>query len=267
MSGLDDLSREELKALVLKQQELIERLRDRVSALEEEVEFVLSGLGSGGNAAEWVKPNRKERREQERSERKKRKQSFVRRREPPTEIVRHVVDRCPRCGRGLAGGWVHRVRQVIEIPQTPVRIIEHQLIARRCGVCGKVSIARPDLSGEVVGSHRVGMWLMSLVAKLHIECRIPLRTIRESLRTLYGLRLSLGELSEILHTVARLGGSSYERLLDAIRGSPVVNGDETGWRETVRDSQEGQRRDAFGQRLRDRYDFDEPVRHLETART
>lgn len=231
MSGLDKLTREELTALVLRQHETIGRLTEQVSALEAEVERLRSQVGGGKGAPEWVKPNRKERREQERTERKKRKDSSVRRREAPTEIVQHAVERCPDCGRRLRGGWVHRVRQVIEIPETPVRIIEHQVMARHCGVCNKVHIPKLDLSGEVVGKHRVGVRLMSLVAKLHTECRVPLKTIQNSIRTLYGLHLSLGELCGILHTVADRGSGEYGKLLEAIRGSPVVNADETGWRE------------------------------------
>ncbi|MDO8588858.1 MAG: IS66 family transposase zinc-finger binding domain-containing protein, partial [Armatimonadota bacterium] len=178
MSGLERLSREELIAIVLRQHETILRreeamrhLTERVAALESEVDDLRSQLGGGKGAPDWVKPNRKERGAQQRPLRKKRKKSFVRRREPPTEIHEHAIDVCPDCGRGLGGGWLHRVRQVIEIPRTPVRIIEHQVFARRCGACGRVQIPKLDLSGDVLGRHRVGVRLMSLIAKLHIECR------------------------------------------------------------------------------------------------
>jgi len=238
VSTLDQLSRDRLIDLALKQHETIvrqeqaiKRLTERVETLESEVESLRSQLGGGGNAPEWVKPNRKERREQERTERKKRKKSFTRRRETPTEIHKHAISVCPDCGRDLAGGWLHRVRQVIEIPQTPVRIIEHQVFARRCGACGKVHIPKLDLSKDVLGRHRVGIRLMSLIAKLHIECRVPLGIIRTSLETLYSLRLSKGELSEILHTVAHRGQGEQSKLLEDVRGSPVVHADETGWRE------------------------------------
>ena len=238
MSGLDQLSREELTAIVLRQHETIIRqekaiksLTERVAALESEVDDLRSQLGGGKGAPEWVKPNRKDRGERQHPLRKKRKKSFVRRRETPTEIHEHAIDVCPDCGRGLRGGWLHRVRQVIEIPQTPVRIIEHRVFARRCGACGRVHIPKLDLSKDVLGRHRVGVRLMSLIAKLHIECRVPLATIRNSLETLYSLRLSKGELCEILHTVAKRGEVECSKLLADVRGSPVAHADETGWRE------------------------------------
>jgi transposase len=209
-------------------------LKERLALLESEVEMLrsmLSGGGKGSSATPFVKPNRQQRREQERSERKKRKSSFGRRRETPTEVVEHAVDVCPDCGLKLSGGWVHGGRQVIEIPETPVRVIEHQLIARYCGVCGKRHIPKLDLSGQVVGKSRLGIKLMSLIADLATNCRMPHRTIQRLLFSLYGLRISLGEISEVLHNVAERGKELYNDLLREIRGSPVVNADETGWRE------------------------------------
>ena len=54
----------------------------------------------------------------------------------------------------------------------PVRVIEHRIIAGYCGVCGKRYMPKLDLSGEVVGSHRVGIRLMSLIAYLAIKGRM-----------------------------------------------------------------------------------------------
>jgi len=240
MSGLDDLTREELKALVLslhetvtKQQETIKVLEARVAELEAEVAELRAKLGggSGSGTPDWVKPNRKQRRAAEREERKKRKHSFTRKRETPTEIVEHAVDVCSDCGRKLSGGWVAKTRQVIEIPEVPIRVIEHRAIARKCGVCGKTHIAKIDLSGQVVGKMRFGVKLMSLVAELRTVCRMPVKQIQGLLKTLCGVHISVGELSEMLHTTAKAGEEMYLKLRDEIRGSPVVNADETGWRQ------------------------------------
>ena len=46
-----------------------------------------------------------------------------------------------------------------------------------------------------------------------------------------GLKISAGEIAQILHSVAELGESVYDGLLGDVRGSPVVHADETGWRE------------------------------------
>ena len=224
VSELEGLTREELIAIIL-------QLREQITALEAEIEELRSGKPGAGGQPEWVKPNRKERRAKEREERKGRKHSFVRRREKPTEIVLHAVETCPDCGRRLSGGWVHKRRQVIEIPEVRVRVIEHQSIARRCGVCGKTHVPKMGLEGEVIGKMRIGIRAMSLVAQLATVCRMPVAQIQGLLNTVYKLRLSAGEISAILQRTARIGEQEYGRLRDEIRGSPVVHADETGWRE------------------------------------
>ena len=226
MSEFDGLSREELIGIILS-------LGERVAYLEKENEALRSQLplgGAGGAAAPpFVKPNRKGRSEQPR---RKRKKSFVRRRETPTEEIAHVVgERCPDCGGRLSAPWEHDRRQVIEIPLTPIRVIDHIIMAQRCGYCSKVHHAKLTASDGVIGKHRFGIGFMSLVATLSTGNRIPHRMIQKMLRGLYGVHVSVGEISEMLHKVAHCGKGEAEKILEDIRGSPVVHGDETGWRE------------------------------------
>jgi len=72
---------------------------------------------------------------------------------------------------------------------------------------------------------------MSVVASMATSCRMPHRVIQSALLGLYGLRISVGAISEILHKVAERGEGSYQELLRQIRGSPALSADETGWRE------------------------------------
>ena len=228
MSGLDELTREELISVILE-------LHEQVEALKKENAELRSQLGMGGGSKpsipEWVKPNRSEWRAAERAERKKRKKSFGRKRETPSREVPHFLDKCPDCGRKLSGGWAAGRRQTIEIPDTPVEIIDHVLIARRCGVCGKNYIPTLSAADGVIGKMRFGPRLMSLIATLAIAKRMPQRSIQRLLESLYGVHISLGEITEILHKAAGFGKATVQDILRKIRGSPHAHGDETGWRE------------------------------------
>lgn len=231
MSKTSKPTYEELEARIIQLEGIVSQLLGRISELEKENEDLRSSLSGGENAPavpNWVKPNRKERRA---AERKKRKKSFVRRRETPARIMEHAHENCPDCGRVLTGGTVKRVRQVIDIPIVPAEVIEHRYIARRCGYCGKVHTPRADLSDQVVGKHRVGVNLMSLIGYLSTAGRMTKRTIQGYLTAVYGLHLGLGEVSEILHTIAESGKEEMKGLLRLVRGSPYINADETGWRE------------------------------------
>lgn len=231
---MEELTREQLVEIILNLQAQVKTLTERVAFLEAENAELRARLDGGGDGTAkpgWVKPNRRERREAERAERKKRTQSFARKRETPTEEVYHALENCPDCGRTLSGGWEHSRRQVIELPNAPVRIIDHVVIARHCGACGKRHIPKLDLSGQVIGNGRFGIRLMSVIASMATVYRMPYRIIQKTLKALWGLKISLGEVAEILHRVAEHGQGVYEGLLDEVRGSPVVNADETGWRQ------------------------------------
>lgn len=229
MSKFDGLTREELLGMVLDLRQSVDVLTERVCALEAENEELRSRLGGGGKVVpSWVKANKPARIEKER---KRRKKSFTRRRETPTEVVEHALEVCPDCGRKLGGGTEHHSRQVIEIPAAAAQVIEHQVIARYCGVCGKIYVPKLDLTGQVVGTHRVGIRLMSLVAYLSSAGRMTKRTIQSFVEAMYGVHLGLGEITKILHTVAGCGNGDRWKLLCAVRGSPYINADETGWRE------------------------------------
>ena len=241
MSGLDELTREELVALAIKLHETMEvqakqiveleaivgQQAERIVALEEEVARLRGGTASAVLAIKASVVRK------ERVTRKKRKQSFARHSLAATQVVYHAVEECPECGRKLSGGsekWRH---QVIEVPRARMEVTNHIFVERRCGVCGKRWTPDADvvLSGIVVGKRSVGITLMSQVAHLKTVCRVPIGQIRKLLDVLYGLRISAGGIAEILHDVAEMGESAYEEMLSRIRGSPVICADETGWRE------------------------------------
>jgi len=219
-------SRDELIAIITVQRAQLEALLARVAALEEENRRLRQGKGGGTPLA--VKPSRPPK---EKQPRKHRREAFVRRRETPDEVRYHAVECCPECGRKLCGGWEHRRRQSIEvIVQT--KVVDHVILARRCGICQKRWL--PKLGGEVFGAQgkrRLGVSIQALVAMLHIGCRVPMKMIRRILRELCGLRISAGEVVALLDGVRVAGEASLQQLLEQVRGSPAVSGDETGWRQ------------------------------------
>ena len=233
MSYFDDLSREELIAVIHELQASVEELSERVAYLEKENEALRGQLPGGGasgaHAPPFVKPNKKERSD---APRKKRKKWFVRRRETPTEEIPHSTgERCPDCGGPLSTPWEHRRHQVIEVPETPIRVIDHIIMAQRCGYCRKVHYGKLTPADGVIGNHRFGIGFMSLVATLCTVSRIPQRMIPTVVEGLYGVQVSIGEISEILHKVAKCGKAEAGKILEEIRTSRVAHGDETGWRE------------------------------------
>jgi transposase len=236
MSGLEGYTREELVGIIVDSSRVIEELRGQVASLQETVALLLAeverlkGPLPGGKAPPpaWVKASVAP---VEKTERKKRSQSFVRTRQEPTDARIHACENCPDCGRRLSGGWVHRSREVIEIPQTPVAVTEHRVLARYCGVCNKRCLPTLDLSQEVLGKHRVGVRLMSLIGWLSAVGRLPVRRIQAFLLASYRVHLSVGEITEALHAVAAAGKPAYEAFGAAVRESGYVHADETGWRE------------------------------------
>ncbi len=166
-----------------------------------------------------------------RSERKRRGRGYGRRRMVPTQRRVHAYQRCPRCREPLTGGTVVRTREVIEVPVVPAVVTEHVYLARRCPCCRQQWIPGPGVAGEVVGQGRLGVGVLSLIATLREEARLPVATIQWYLQTMHGLALSVGAIVGAQHTLAAKAAPVVAQLRTDVRGSPVVHADETGWRE------------------------------------
>lgn len=229
------LTKEELLALLLEQAQTLGLLQQRIEQLEAENQALKNGgKGYKPPPPEWVKPNTKKPAPcsgEAKPKRKKRPHnaSWVRR--TPTREVAHTCDACPDCGRALAGGWEYSRRQIVEMPAIALEVVDHVVLARHCGVCGKTCVPKVDLSQEAVGASHFGVRLQSLVAYLRTVGRLPIASIQKLLCVQLDLSVSRGQICEWLHQVATQGQGDYDALRDALRASRYVHGDETGWRQ------------------------------------
>ena len=223
-------TREELIQLVGQLLDHVEVLEARISELEGR-QKPPTEEGKERKPPSWVKANRPDR---PRKERQKRAHGFARRREEPTHRVEHATASCPDCGTLLRGGRVRRRRQIITIPQVRARVSEHVVLERTCRKCGQRWSPEPDWSALAVGRQRVGISVQQEVCVLREECRLPYGVIQRYLKWRCGLGLSVGELVALVRGVAQRGQEEYHQLQEEIRASPVVYGDETGWREDGR---------------------------------
>src|SRR5215212_867385 len=110
------------------------------------------------------------------------------------DIVAVVPERCRHCGQpfpeptGRRRGRVWR-HQVVELLPLAVRVTEYQMGVRRCAACGRRTRASlpPGVPRRPFGAR-----LTAVVALLSGRYRLSRREVRQALRDLWGVSLSLG---------------------------------------------------------------------------
>ena len=218
---------------------MIERLQRRIAELEGRAK------PDGPPRMPGLKPSSGRQPPAQQQPRKQRRHGFARPRLTPTQRVEqvrveHVVENCPDCGTHLTGGWSQRTREVIELPVVPVQVTEHVCIARTCPVCRRRRVPTAQLDGVALGRQRLGVnpesssgqALISRIATLREEGRLPIRSIQWYLRTVHQLRLSVGAIVSAIHQTAQQAQPAVAAMVDRIRASLVVHADETGWRQS-----------------------------------
>ena len=215
----------QLQATVLEQQRVIERLQRRIAEVEGQAK------SGGPPRMPGLKPSSGRQPPAQQQPRKQRRHGFARPRMTPTHRVEHVMENCPDCGAHRSGGWIQRTREVIELPVVPVQVTEHVYLARTCPACRRRCTPPAELDGVVLGQQRLGVNLLSLIATLREEGRLPIRSVQWYLCTVHQLRLSVGAIVSAIHQTAQQAQPAVAAILDCIRASPVVHADETGWRQ------------------------------------
>lgn len=226
-------------------EEEVSALRAEVASLKEQVRQLLTTNAQlrqeldryKNEPPSFVKPNTP--RPKDKADRKPRRkrakeQNSARRRETPTQTIQHKMQQCPICRFPLQHPQLALRRQVIELPPPqPVEVTEHQLYKGWCPRCEKWHQAHVDLSTQVIGQSRMGVRIAALIAYLRTSLRMPVRLIREYLHSMHKLFISTGEIVDLLHRVAQSEKvqEAASSIKERVRTSPIVHGDETGWRE------------------------------------
>lgn len=234
LARMETLTRghDDLVALVEQQQAHITELRATIARLEQRVRDLEGGV-TPPRRMPGHKPSTASVKAA-RAPRATRTRNLARRRATPDARIVHALEVCPQCGAPLAGGSLKRTREVIEVAPQPVAVTEHVYLERCCPDCHRRSTPAVALDGVVVGQSRLGVGLISLMAVLREELRLPVAAIQRYLGSVHGCALSVGGISGALRQVARAGQSEQARILAAIQASPVIHADETGWREAGR---------------------------------
>lgn len=155
--------------------------------------------------------------------------------EQVTRREEHHIARCPACQCKLRKEREAWRRQVIDLPPPQaVEVTEHVVYKGYCPRCGVWKHARPALGGQVVGQRRFGARLMVLVGYLSQSLRLPQEEIQRYLQMVHGLQVSVGAIADLRRGLAERLRPVVEELKEQLRGSAIVHGDETGWREDGR---------------------------------
>ena len=187
--------------IIAELQAVIERLQRRIAELEGQAKPDDPPRMPGLKAKSARKPPAQQ------QHRKQRRHGFARPRMTPTHRVEHVVESCPDCGTHLTGGWIQRTREVIELPVVPAQVTEHVYMARIYPGCRRRRVPTAQLDGAALGRQRLGVNLISRIATLREEGRLPIRSVQWYLDTVHQLRLSVGAIVSAIHRTAVAGAA------------------------------------------------------------
>ena len=144
------------------------------------------------------------------------------------EVIEETLEECPQCHHAL--GKAIEVEEQIQEDIIParVRVRKYRRHVYCCEHCEQK--VRAPYHPEHVPDGYLGANVLIQAAILKYHHCLPYRKIRELFQELAGLTVSPGGISQALARISRWLGVEKEQLLEAIRGSPQVHADETGWR-------------------------------------
>ncbi len=136
---------------------------------------------------------------------------------------------CQDCGQPLTGDDPHPQRhQVVAIPPVRAQITEYQFHTIRCEHCDTLTEAPWP---QEVPRRTFGPSVQAWVGLLSGVYRLSKRNIVALLRDAFGVELALGSVSALEQEVSAALAAPVEAARLYVRQQPVVNLDETGWRE------------------------------------
>jgi|SRR3989339_76874 len=143
------------------------------------------------------------------------------------EVKEHKLNRCPNCGGVVSDTQEIRERVVTDIPETRAKNTKHRFHRCYCGNCDK--LVEPEFY-DALPNARFGLKLMILILILKLDCRIPSNKVVSILDSVFGVKISDGEVYNILRQLSEAFGDYYKELEQKIKDALAKHIDETSWR-------------------------------------
>ena len=143
------------------------------------------------------------------------------------EVKEHKLDNCPICGEPVSDTQEIRERIVEDIEQPKIKNTKHLIHRYYCKNCNK--IVEPKFY-DALPNARFGLKLMLLILILKLDCRIPSNKVTSILSSVFGIKISDGEIYNILRQLSEAFGDYYSELVKRIKEALIKNIDETSWR-------------------------------------
>jgi transposase len=149
------------------------------------------------------------------------------------EVIHYYPERCQNCGKTLpqdatANGVGEPFRwQVTEIEPIKPNITEHQVHSSLCECGCETSACLP----AQVAKSNFGPRLTSIIAYLAAVLHVSRRGTLEFSQTLLNVNIALGSVQNLLEDTSEALAPTDKELEDALSQEPVINSDETGWRD------------------------------------
>src|SRR5215211_7017552 len=237
---LAGLSREELLELVRRQQEAlavreaaIERRDEKIRALEEELAQFRRPAKTPENSSIPPSHGQKANRIAGRRRKLGPKRGHVgasRVRSEPDVVVACRPRTCAGCGQALpqSGGRRTGRSQVIELPPFAPVVIEAWQYTVACEQCGEQTAGTYPAGLEP--RRTFGPGIEALLSYLHERHHVSYERLVEVCRDVFGLTISQGGVENALRRLVERARPTYAAIGETVRGSPVINSDETGAR-------------------------------------
>ncbi len=237
---LGGLSREELVELVRRQQEAlaeheaaIGRRDEKIRELEAELSQFRRPVKTPDNASVPPSRGQKANRVERRGRKPGPKRGHVgvsRVRGEPDVVVACRPRACDGCGAPLPETGGRRVgrSQVTELPSFAPVVIEAWQYAMTCPHCG-VQTTGPYPAG-LEPRRTFGPGIEALLSYLHERQHVGYERLVELCQDVFRLRISQGGIENALRRLVERARPTYAAIRETVRGSPVINSDETSAR-------------------------------------
>lgn len=240
---------QQLGELVKEQGLLIERLREEIVELKEEVRMLKKPKNSNTSS---IPPSKDEDRKTKSLRKKTGKKpggqpghqgSTLKMCSLPDKVIVHSPGFCQKCSKDMSGleGELWQRRQVVDLPVGEPLYTEHQCYNKTCS-CGHVN--KGMFPATVRACIQYGPNVESTVAYLSTRQYMPYGRICEYLRDAHNLPISQGSVENLLERFANKAEVVYRQIRENLSCSGVVGADETGakvngqksWMHTWQDS-------------------------------